>query len=144
MIVCKPKSALINTLFALAAVGLGIWLYLILTFDLHANFWLQLGGIWLTLFLSILIAVVALRKYFILRADRSGIEVEYRFPKRRSMKLFWPALKSWQEISAGKNGTYKQLQLNFGNHKINIANLEHSNYVDLLTWLQKNATNKRK
>lgn len=144
MIVCKPKSALINALFVLSAGGLGIWLYLILTFDLHSNFWLQLVGIWLALFVSVLVAVIALRKYFILRADHLGIELEHLLPKRRTEKLRWSALQSWQETGAGRKDAYRLLELNFGNRRVQIANLEHTNYTDLLTWLQKNASNKRR
>lgn len=144
MITCKPKPVLRNTLFTLSVGGLCIWLYLILNFNLHANFWLQLVGIWLALFMSILLAVVALRKNFILRADRSGVEIQYKFPRRHSTKLFWHSLQSWHEIRTGRNNAYKQLQLVFDSQKVGIANLEHSNYDDLLMWLQKNAANKRK
>ncbi len=144
MIVCKPKPVLRNALFTLAIGGLGIWLYLILNFNLQAGFWLQLTGIWLALFLSILVAVIALRKNFVLLADRSGIEIQYKFPRRHSIKLFWHSLQNWHEIRTGRGNTYRQLQLIFNNQKVYLANLEHSNYDDLLTWLQKNAANKRK
>ncbi|MCS7019981.1 MAG: hypothetical protein RMJ87_13315 [Cytophagales bacterium] len=144
IIICKPKPALINALVVLAVGGLGTWLYLIFHFNTRANFWLQLIGIWLALFISVLLIVIALKKNFILSADRSGIELQYRFPKHRKQKLLWHALQSWQEIRAGRGGAYRQLRLHFGEQKISLANLEHSHYNDLLTWLQKNAANKRK
>lgn len=144
MIVCTPKPALRNALFTLAIGGLGIWLYLILNFNLQASFWLQLTGIWLALFLSILVAIIALRKNFVLLADRSGIEIQYKFPRRHSIKLFWHSLQSWHEIRTGRGNAYRQLQLIFNGQKVYLANLEHSNYDNLLTWLQKNAANKRK
>ncbi|WP_250632519.1 hypothetical protein [Rhodoflexus caldus] len=144
MIICTPKPALRNALFTLAIGGLGIWLYLILNFNLQAGFWLQLIGIWLALFLSILVAVIALRKNFVLLADRSGIEIQYKFPRRHSIKLFWHSLQSWHEVRTGRGNAYRQLQLIFNSQKVYLANLEHSNYDDLLTWLQKNAANKRK
>jgi hypothetical protein len=144
MIICKPKPALRNALFALAIGGLGIWLYLIFNFNLYKYFWLQLAGIWLVLFFSVLVTVVALRKNFVLLADRSGIEIQHRFPRPHSTKLFWHSLQSWHEIRSGRGNAYKQLQLVFSSRKVFIANLEHSNYADLLTWLQKNAANKYK
>lgn len=145
MIVCKPKPALINALAVLALGGLCIWLYLILNFDLHTDFWLQLAGIWLALFISVLLGVAALQKNFTLVANRSGIELTYRFPKRQTIKLPWQRLQSWREIQAGRGGNYRQLRLDFGEQKkVHLANLEHGNYDDLLAWLQKNAANKRK
>lgn len=144
MIICTPKPGLRNALFALTIGGLGIWLYLILNFNLQAGFWIQLAGIWLTLFLSILVAVIALRKNFVLLADRSGIEIQYKFPRRHSTKLLWHSLQSWHEIRTGRGDAYRQLQLIFSGQKVHLANLEHSNYADLLTWLQKNAANKCK